>query len=76
MTCRDVSTVVVTGQFDAKPFRRKLQIRLHIAMCRHCRRFWRQIRQLDEGMRGALATFDLDKPSDLEDRITSQLDEG
>jgi hypothetical protein len=37
MTCHDVSTLIATGGLSDAPLGRKFGIRMHLAMCRHCR---------------------------------------
>jgi len=73
MTCRDVSTLISSGQLDAEPWIRRLLVRVHLVMCRHCRRFHRQIQQLEAGVRRALADLDSGRTGDLEERILSRL---
>lgn len=75
MTCRDVSTLMASGRLGAEPWFRRLLAHAHLAMCRHCRRFRRQIQRLDAGMRRALADLDRGQPADLEERVLSRLSE-
>lgn len=44
MTCRDV-TALASQHLDGElPIGKRLAIRMHVLMCRHCRRYLRQLR--------------------------------
>lgn len=69
MSCRDVSTSVAAGRRDEEPLRRRVEMYLHLLMCRHCRRFWKQLQAVDRGLRAALVGLERDAPADLEERV-------
>jgi hypothetical protein len=69
ITCRDVSTLVSTGQLGDASIRRRLGVWLHLSMCQHCRRFRRQVRLLDLRVRRIVVGFERDAPADLADRV-------
>ena len=73
VTCKDVSTLVAASRLDDLPLTLKLRIGLHLAMCRYCRRFYRQIRAIDDGMRAALETMRGEMPADLADRVRTRI---
>jgi len=73
MKCREVSTLVSTGQLDDQRLGRRLEAWLHFMMCRHCRRFWRQVRSLDRSLRTVVAGLEREKPADLEHRVIERL---
>jgi hypothetical protein len=73
MKCREVSTLVSTGEVGAQPLRRRLGAILHLMMCRHCRRFRRQLRRLDRAVRAIVAGFERETPADLEGRVMERL---
>jgi hypothetical protein len=73
MSCREVSTVVSTGQMPVLSLRTRLGIWLHLSMCQHCRRFWRQLRVLDRAVRAIVVGFEREMPSGLEQRIAERL---
>lgn len=76
MTCREVSTRVGAGTVSDEPLLRRIEIRLHLAMCGNCRRFWKQIQALDRGLRAAIGRPDQEAPSDLEERIVARVTGG
>lgn len=49
--CRSVSAHVAAGGIDDLPLAMRIQIRLHLMMCRHCRRYAKQIRTLAAAVR-------------------------
>lgn len=42
-TCREVARAVASGELDRAAFWRRLAMRLHLSMCRHCGRYARQL---------------------------------
>jgi hypothetical protein len=42
--CNEVSRAIATDELVAAGWRRKLSIKLHLLMCRHCRRYARQLK--------------------------------
>ena len=73
MTCHDVSTLVSTDGLSDAPLVRKLGIRMHLAMCRHCRAFRRQIEAIARAARAAGLAFEREVPRDFESRIVQHL---
>ena len=73
MTCHDVSTLVSTGGLPDAPFMRRLEIRMHLAMCRHCRAFRRQIETIARAARVAGLAFERELPQDFESTIVQRL---
>lgn len=52
ITCKEVSTAAATGSLEGAALLLRLRVRLHLLICRYCRRFLRQLRLI----RGAMAT--------------------
>lgn len=55
--CKEVATLLDREEVAGERFWRRVGVRLHLMMCKHCRRFERQLRQLRTGaqsMRSAL----------------------
>ena len=72
MTCHDVSTLVSTGGLADAPLMRQFRVRLHLAMCRHCRAFSRQIETIGRAARAAGLAFERELPQDFESRIVQR----
>jgi hypothetical protein len=72
LRCRDVSTLISTDTLASAPWTRRLAVRLHLAMCRHCRRFARQIELLRRSARTMGREFDAEAP-ELDERIRRRL---
>jgi predicted anti-sigma-YlaC factor YlaD len=73
MTCHDVSTLVSTGGLPEAPFGRRLGVRMHLAMCRHCRAFRRQVETIGRAARAAGLAFERELPEDFASRIVQRL---
>jgi hypothetical protein len=73
MKCRDVATLVSSGQVGDQPFSRRMGVWFHLMMCQHCRRFWRQVRVLDKAVRSMADGLKGEKPADLERRTMDRL---
>ena len=58
LTCKEVSTLVSTGGQDAAPLMRKLGVFLHLALCRHCRAFRRQVTAIGRAVRALNAVYE------------------
>ena len=71
MTCKDVSTLISTGQLEEASLGRRLAVRFHLAMCRHCRAFKRQLDLLARAARASVASSE--PAADFEDRLTGRL---
>lgn len=74
MTCREVSTLLSTGQLDDAPLSRRLAVRLHLGMCRHCTAFRRQLERLARAARAASRDFEREPPPDFESRVGKRLE--
>lgn len=71
--CKDVATLISTDQLASQPVWRRLAVRAHLMMCRHCRRFARQIALLKRAAVDLGGTFDRDAPADFEQRLAGRL---
>lgn len=71
MSCRDIATVLSTDGIEGRSWLRRVQVGLHLAMCRHCRRFHRLLRGLDLGARVAREAWEREPEANFEDRIAS-----
>lgn len=52
ISCKEVSRAVASEELSAWGWRQRLSVRLHLLMCRHCRRYSRQMRAIGEAARG------------------------
>ena len=73
MTCKDVSTLVSTGALSDAPMTRRLAVRLHLAMCRHCRSFRRQVEAVARSAMRAAAANAAEAPREFESTIVDRL---
>jgi hypothetical protein len=72
-SCRETSRLVAEDDFACLPFGTKLALRLHLAYCRHCRRFRRQIRLLAVAARLRMKDIALGDVAAFEARLLARL---
>lgn len=46
LRCKDVAALVGTDALMRAPLRQRVAVRIHLAMCRHCRAYVRALQQL------------------------------
>lgn len=51
MTCKEVSTMVASEDLTRLSWRGRLGVRLHLLMCRHCRRYAAQLAAIGNAVR-------------------------
>lgn len=74
MTCKEVSTLLSTGQLDDAPLTRRLAVRLHLAMCRHCTAFRRQLERLARAAQAASRDFEREPVPDFESKVRKRVE--
>ncbi len=65
LSCKEVARTVASDALDEHTWGRRLALRLHLLMCRHCRRYARQLRAIAAAARG-LWPEESEDPSTLE----------
>jgi hypothetical protein len=73
MTCKEVSTLVSMEQVDEVPLARRMGVWLHLMMCRHCRRFRRQLLRLGRIARLIADEFEREPTPGFEGQILDRL---
>ncbi len=48
LSCKEVTSKIASEEFAEAGWRQRLGVRLHLLMCRHCRRYATQLRSLGE----------------------------
>jgi anti-sigma factor ChrR (cupin superfamily) len=78
LTCKEVSTAIAADRLERAGLWHRFQIRLHLAMCRHCRRFEAQMRAIDTAARGLYRDTepDTERLAELESSVLATLPEG
>ena len=71
--CKEVATLMSTDQLASQPMWRRAGARVHLLMCRHCRRFARQLVLLKRAAAGLGATFDAEVGADFAQRAQNKL---
>ena len=54
--CREVAAAVASDELARRLWHQRLAIRLHLAMCRHCRRYAAQLAAIGAGARSLYAS--------------------
>ena len=60
LTCTEVSRATASDELASSGWRTRMAAKLHLLMCRHCRRYSRQIRSLGHATRQILRQTDED----------------
>jgi len=73
MTCKEVSTWVSTGDLQGASLAHRLGVGLHLAMCRHCRAFRRQLNAIGDAARALSTAFGTEPRSAFEADLVQRL---
>ncbi len=46
ISCKEVTRTISSGEQEAAAWPRRLMVQFHLLMCRHCRRYARQLKKL------------------------------
>ena len=50
-SCKDISALISRGMDQRLPLHNRLSIRLHVSLCKFCRRYEKQLRLIHKGLR-------------------------
>ena len=75
MTCKRVATHLSTDDLDQSTLGVRLAVRLHLAMCRSCRAFKRQLDALGAAARALGRRHQREPADDFEARLAKSLQE-
>jgi len=73
MTCKEVSILVSRGEVANASTVTRIGAWMHLAMCRHCRAFRRQMALIGRAARLVGAAFEHEPSASFEDRILHHL---
>ena len=51
MTCREVSTAIASEELARLSWRKRIGVRIHLLMCRHCRRYAAELAAIASAVR-------------------------
>ena len=71
ISCKNVAKLLMSDQLQAQSWWKRMEVRLHLAMCRFCSRLARQIEQLRSATRRMSEQEEAD--SGVEDRLIRRL---
>jgi Putative zinc-finger len=73
-SCREVTRMLAEGEFRNAPRRTRWMVRLHLAMCRHCGRFARQMNLIAQALKALVSRRpdEFNRP-DVAERIIARL---
>ena len=52
LTCQEVCRSIASDELPTAGWRRRLEVKIHLFMCRNCRRYSRQIQSIGTTVRG------------------------
>ena len=71
LTCKEVSRSIASDELGAVDWKRRLAVKFHLLMCRHCRRYARQIQEIGDA---AKQVFGGDSPDqEARDRLRDSI---
>ena len=73
LTCAQVTRLIASDEYVREGFLRRLGIRMHLAMCRHCSRYFRQLRYLARLLREIGTEVPSSEIQTVKDRIVERL---
>jgi anti-sigma factor ChrR (cupin superfamily) len=75
LSCKEVATSISSGRLERSGWWHRLEVRLHLLMCRYCRRYAAQIRAVNAAASGLLenAVPDREAAAKLESSILGSL---
>jgi hypothetical protein len=71
ISCKNVATLLMSDQLQSQSWWRRMEVRLHLAMCRFCSRLARQIEQLRSATRHTTEQEEAD--AGFEERLIRRL---
>lgn len=71
ISCKNVAKLLMSDELHAQTLWKRMEVRLHLAMCKFCSRLARQIEQLRSGVR-QMSDQDKADPT-LEERLIRRL---
>ena len=71
ISCKNVAKLLMSDQLQAQRWWKRMEVRLHLAMCRFCSRLARQMEQLRSAARRVSQQGEADP--DFEDRLIRRL---
>jgi hypothetical protein len=71
ISCKNVATLLMSDQLQSQSWWKRMEVCLHLAMCRFCSRLARQIEQLHSATRRTSEQEEAD--SGFEDRLIRRL---
>ena len=74
MTCKEVSTLVSMDEVAIAPISKRMGVWMHLAMCRHCRAFRRQMALIGRAARLVAAAFERQPSAGFEGGILDSLE--
>jgi hypothetical protein len=71
ISCKNVAKLLMSDELQAQTWWKRVEVRLHLAMCKFCSRLARQVEQLRSGVRKMSEQDEAD--SNLEERLIRRL---
>ena len=73
MTCKQVSTLLSSGQLAHAPVTERLAVWMHLAMCQHCTAFKRLLEALADAARTTAQAFEREVRPNFESTVANKL---
>ncbi len=69
LKCKEITELIGSEGLEEQPIRRRLSVRLHLLMCRHCRSYAGQLRSIGEAARGLFGRESESSDPTVEERL-------
>ena len=73
ISCKQVATLLTSGESESQSFWGRMEVRLHLWMCRNCSRLAAQLKQIHQAARDLRSTFDSETPAAHRDSLEARL---
>jgi len=74
ISCRAVANILASDELAAAGRWKRIEVWLHLAICKHCTRFAQQLAQIRKIARGFMVEFESrPMPADFEERMLDRL---
>jgi hypothetical protein len=76
LSCREVTTLHATDALEHASWKTRMGVRMHLVMCRHCRRYVRELARIGAAVRALYASTDEAREEALVRRVLDSVPDG
>jgi hypothetical protein len=76
LSCREVTTLHATDGLEQAAWTKRMGVRVHLLMCKHCRRYVRELARIGAAVRALYASTDEAREEALVRRVLDSVPDG